>query len=627
MSYNTDFLMSAMIILMLILWQFTKQKRPNDLNNKVFLFLVVLASLDVSFEMISTYFINLKESAIISTTIFYVLQALLPFALVCYIRTLRENKIISITEMVLVGIPTMLLLSIVLTNPFTNLLFYFDPTLGYVKGSWYMIMYYGAFFHIVLGCLMTFRWRKIFGKRKIFALFEILLLAGIGVLAQSINQTILTTGFGVSLAILALFIAINNPHANTDSLTGLYDKPYLAKKVNELVLSKKTFHIITIYVYQLNYNNKGADGNNDSLLLESSDKLQKLCGEKVFRISGKRFLVLAESLKEYKDFLSSISRFFEEDLQESKNQGSVPTVIAGILNAERLLDDATMLDYATYLEGLSPHIEMVEIIQSDDKTLQNFYYNQKVERYLDEAIEKDLFLVYYQPVFSLVDNEYISLEALSRLYHPELGWIAPDLFIELAEKNHTITKITDLQFHRVCKFVKENEVLMQHIKTVKMNLSPIDLMQKDCCEHFVDIIDSYNLSHSYFQFEITETVATEYNASLNDAIAKFVRAGIGLCLDDFGSGYANFNTVTQLPFSIIKLDSSLLFNICKDDRSSSFYQSIVSVFHSMGYRVVSEGVETEEEKNLLEKWGVDMIQGYYFSKPLPKDEIVKLIIG
>ena len=237
MSYNTDFLMSAMIILMLILWQFTKQKRPNDLNNKAFLILVVLASLDVSFEMISTYFINLKESAIISTTIFYVLQALLPFVLVCYIRTLRENKIISITEMVLVGIPTMLLLSIVLTNPFTNLLFYFDPTLGYVKGSWYMIMYYGAFFHIVLGCLMTFRWRKIFGKRKIFALFEILLLAGIGVLAQSINQTILTTGFGVSLAILALFIAINNPKANTDSLTGLYDKPYLSKKVNELVLS------------------------------------------------------------------------------------------------------------------------------------------------------------------------------------------------------------------------------------------------------------------------------------------------------------------------------------------------------------------------------------------------------
>ena len=612
---------------MLILWQFYSRKKPDDYNNKAFSVLVIITLMNALFEMLSICFVSAEINAIISLTTFYVFQVLLSFAIVCYIRTLRENKIISISETLLLGIPTMILLAIVLTNPFTWLLFYFNPSSGYVKGPWYMIMYYGAFFHIVLGCLMTFRWRKIFGKRKIFALFEILLLAGIGVLVQSINQTILTTGFGVSLAILALFIAINNPHANTDSLTGLYDKPYLAKKVNELVLSKKTFHIITIYVYQLNYNNKGVAGNNDSLLLESSDKLQKLCGEKVFRISGKRFLVLAESLKEYKDFLSSISRFFEEDLQESKNQGSIPAVITGILNAERLLDDATMLDYAAYLEGLSPHIEMVEIIQGDDKTLHNFYYKQKVEQYLDEAIEKDLFEVYYQPVFSLVDNHYISLEALSRLYHPELGWIASDLFIELAEENHTITKITDLQFHRVCKFVKENEVLMQHIKTVKMNLSPIDLMQKDCCEHFVDIIDSYNLSHSYFQFEITETVATEYNVSLNDAIAGFVRAGIGLCLDDFGSGYANFNTVTKLPFSIIKLDRSLLFNICKDDRTSSFYQSIVSVFHNMGYRVVSEGVETEEEKNLLEKWGVDMIQGYYFSKPLPKDEIVKLIIG
>ena len=612
---------------MLILWQFYSRKKPDDYNNKAFSVLVIITLMNALFEMLSICFVSAKINAIISLTTFYVFQVLLSFAIVCYIRTLRENKIISISETLLLGIPTMILLAIVLTNPFTWLLFYFNPSLGYVKGPWYMIMYYGAFFHIVLGCLMTFRWRKIFGKRKIFALFEFLILSGLGILVQSVNQSLRTATFGISLGILDLFIAINNPHANTDSLTGLYDKPYLAKKVNELVLSKKTFHIITIYVYQLNYNNKGVAGNNDSLLLESSDKLQKLCGEKVFRISGKRFLVLAESLKEYKDFLSSISRFFEEDLQESKNQGSVPTVIAGILNAERLLDDATMLDYAAYLEGLSPHIEMVEIIQGDDKTLHNFYYKQKVEQYLDEAIEKDLFEVYYQPVFSLVDNHYISLEALSRLYHPELEWIASDLFIELAEENHTITKITDLQFHRVCKFVKENEVLMQHIKTVKMNLSPIDLMQKDCCEHFVDIIDSYNLSHSYFQFEITETVATEYNASLNDAIAGFVRAGIGLCLDDFGSGYANFNTVTQLPFSIIKLDRSLLFNICKDDRTSSFYQSIVSVFHNMGYRVVSEGVETEEEKNLLEKWGVDMIQGYYFSKPLPKDEIVKLIIG
>ena len=133
------------------------------------------------------------------------------------------------------------------------------------------------------------------------------------------------------------------------------------------------------------------------------------------------------------------------------------------------------------------------------------------------------------------------------------------------------------------------------------------------------------MPHSLFQFEVTETVATEYSKRLSLIAEQFRSAGIGLCLDDFGSGYANLNTVTQLPFSVIKLDRSLLFGICSDGRSASFYHSIVSTFQSMGYYVVAEGVETEAEVSLLRQWGVDMIQGYYFAKPLPPRELTDLL--
>lgn len=104
-------------------------------------------------------------------------------------------------------------------------------------------------------------------------------------------------------------------------------------------------------------------------------------------------------------------------------------------------------------------------------------------------------------------------------------------------------------------------------------------------------------------------------------------AGIGLCLDDFGSGYANLNTVMQLPFSVIKLDRSLLFHICTDKNAALFYQSIVSAFCRLGYRIVAEGVETQEEMELLRSWNVDMIQGYYFSRPLPPDDLLRLLTG
>ena len=233
--------------------------------------------------------------------------------------------------------------------------------------------------------------------------------------------------------------------------------------------------------------------------------------------------------------------------------------------------------------------------------MNGFLYNKRVEQYLHKAITEDLFEIYYQPVYSTRKKCFITLEALSRLQHPELGWIAPDVFIQIAEKNHMIEQITDLQFSRVCRFLGENRYLMRHLLNVKVNLS------------------------SLIQFEITETVATECNAGLRRVAEEFTDAGIGLCLDDFGSGYANLNTVMRLPFSVIKVDRSLLFDICRDEKRAIFYESVVETFHKMNYHIVSEGVETQEEMEQISSWGVEMIQGYYFSKPLPEKELLELL--
>ena len=107
---------------------------------------------------------------------------------------------------------------------------------------------------------------------------------------------------------------------------------------------------------------------------------------------------------------------------------------------------------------------------------------------------------------------------------------------------------------------------MSRLLNVKVNLSSLDLMRNDCSSHFIRMIDEYEIRHEWIQFEITETVATEYSASLGMVVDGLTAAGIRLCLDDFGSGYANLNTVMRLPFSTIKLDRSLLFDICNDEK-------------------------------------------------------------
>ena len=633
MMYNADFLIAAVVILLLVLRNFLDQKRAEDLNSRVFLFFVVIGILDVIAELVSNYYITSGDgdfglAAVVTTTIFYLFQALLPYALLCYIMTLHDNKLISVKKMLLAGLATILLASIVLTNPFTEKLFYFDVSAGYVEGPWYRLMYYSALFHLAVILILVISWRKEFGSQKTKVILDILILCGCGVVIQLLHYPLLMTGFGMSLGILALFLTINNPNANRDSLTGVYNHLYLTRRSDELIAAGKSFHIITIYLYQLKHINKvaGVEGG-DYILQLTAKKLEELCGSRVFRITGKRFLVLTMSLQEYEYYITQIKKMFETDMQldADSSKPATPVILSGIVHGQKLGTSGLMLEYAEYLESLSMQNGMIEVIQDDQQTMDGFLYNKKVEQYLHTAIAQDPFEVYYQPVYSTEKNDFVTLEALSRLHHPELGWIAPDVFIQIAEKNHMIEQITDLQFKRICMFINEHRDLMKKLFNIKVNLSSLDLMRSDCSSHFIRMMDDMDIQHDWIQFEITETVATEYNAGLGMVVDGFMAAGVRLCLDDFGSGYANLNTVMRLPFSAIKIDRTLLFDICNDKKRAMFYQSIIETFHRMGYSIVSEGVETEEEMSLLSSWGVDMIQGYYFSRPLPVEELLKLL--
>lgn len=631
MSYNTDFLIAAMIIQLIVLCHFSAQKRPDDLNNQLFLILSVLVSLDIAFEVLSTCYINFEHAgtrlgAMFTTTVFYLFQALLPFVLICYVRSLRANKILSPSEMLASSIPTLVLVCIIFGNPKTGLLFSFDSSINYIRGPWYMLMYFSALCHLLTALILTCLWRKILGLSKVLVLIEILILLASGVIVQAFCHQLLMTGFGLSLGILALFITINNPHANTDNLTGLYDKPYLLRKFREMLSSRRIFHVITVNLYQIDHINKvtGVDGG-DRLLLSVARQLHRLCGDKVFRISGKRFLIFTFSQEQFELYLDELENLFHPDTAPSETSVSSPVIISEIFHAERFEDGGSILDYAQYLESLAPNTGFYETVRDTDKTMERFLYLKKVEQYLHTAITNDLFEVYYQPVYSLKEKRYITLEALSRLYHPELGWVPPDLFIQIAEKNNLVDKITILQFRRICRFIQEHPLLTDRLCNIKMNLSPLDLIQRNSSSRLIRLMDEYGVKHSFIQFEITETVATEYNSALNKAVDDFTDSGIGLCLDDFGSGYANLNTVMQLPFSAIKLDRSLLSKVCEDPRSANFYHSIVSSFQNMGFHVISEGVETDAEVKLLSDYGVDMIQGFYFSKPLPPEKLLDLL--
>ena len=188
-----------------------------------------------------------------------------------------------------------------------------------------------------------------------------------------------------------------------------------------------------------------------------------------------------------------------------------------------------------------------------------------------------------------------------------------------------IARFDQLQLRRACRFLRAHPEIVEEIDTVKFNLSPVELMMRGHAQNLIAIIREYGLPLELFQFEITETVASEDSDSMTEAVQSFVRAGIGLCLDDFGSGFANLNMVLKQPFTTIKLDRSLLTGICENEKVAAFYENIVAMFQNMGYAVVAEGIEREEELALVKRWGVDLVQGYYFSRPLSQEELIEKV--
>lgn len=630
MKYNIDFLIAGLIFLCLILYHFKNEKQLDSQNNKLFSYFILIGLADIFFDIVCTTLISLDSpsvtsSAVFCLTILYLLQVTIPYSLLQYTRSLRPGAKTKLWSAW--AIPIVLMWLMVLLNVNTGWFFFFDHEGIYHRGTLYLLMYYFALLYIFVIVVESLYYYKLLGKVRFRVIWEFLIIGITCTVLQAYSDDILLVGFGISLGITILFLTINNPYEYTDTLTRLFNGQYFKDWIDKEFRKDNPFHLLSIDLRSIKQINK-VWGNTfgDRFLAQVGEELTAICSTPyLFRVSGKRFILIASSLSEYEKLRSNIQTLFCSKFDIHGTQIVPSVVICGILDAHKLKHSDTLLGYVEYLSTLAPTVDNYVLIQGDEETMNGFSYNQEIERYLQTAIEEDLFELHFHPIYSVSKQRFVSVEALSRLTHPKLGTVSPGVFIDIAEKNGAIFDIDMQQFRKLCQFVKEHEILMEQIHSVKFNMYPAELLAEGYSQKIIETIQEFDLDYSFFQFEITESIATEYSSNLLKSLEDFSKVGIEICLDDFGSGYANLDTVLKLPFTTIKLDRSLLHSIDVDQQSRSFYQSIVKIFSDMGYQVIAEGVETEHEMNLVTNWGVDLIQGFYFSKPLKGSDLLELI--
>ena len=261
-----------------------------------------------------------------------------------------------------------------------------------------------------------------------------------------------------------------------------------------------------------------------------------------------------------------------------------------------------------------------------DKSMRIAYVDKaKLASELEDALINNEFKVYFQPVVNPVTGKLASAEALVRWQHPDKGFISPALFVPALEKNGYISKLDMYVFKHVRQFLEERYEQGLPIVPVSTNLSWMDFYDEDMMNWIVNDMCEYTKPKWLVRFEITETSYTAIEANRNKILEKLREYGATILMDDFGSGYSSFGLLQDYNFDILKIDMQFTRQVETNPKTRIILHSIIEMAHSLGIKVIAEGAETDAQVDFLKENHCDYIQGYYYSKPVPMEEFVKML--
>lgn len=270
---------------------------------------------------------------------------------------------------------------------------------------------------------------------------------------------------------------------------------------------------------------------------------------------------------------------------------------------------------------------VTDICIYDDKMAEKEVFDAKLLQNFEDAIKQKQFKVNYQPKFNIKGDTPVlcSAEALVSWMHPELGRVRPDLFIPLFEENGLVTKLDRYVWEEAARQISLWKKELGITIPVSVNVSRVDLAAPDMTDFITKIVRDNGLSPSEYMLEITESAYTSDSKHIIEVVGNLRSLGHKVEMDDFGSGYSSLNMLTSMPIDVLKMDKAFIRNIQHGNKEMKLVELVLDIAKNLGVPVVAEGVETEEEYKMLKEAGCDIIQGYYFSKPLSPTDFSRFV--
>lgn len=421
--------------------------------------------------------------------------------------------------------------------------------------------------------------------------------------------------------------------ANYDFLTGLPNYRLFKKRITD-TLKKGQDKLAAVLFIDLDrfkmVNDTFGHATGDLLLKHVSQTLLHCIStqDMASRFGGDEFAILLTNMKSYDDAIvvaQSILHHLEQPFIIKGYEIKISASIGIAFYPDDGVDAGTLLKYsdrAMYRVKNTEKNNFAVYAQNKDNYKEG---NLILENDIRKGLERNEFIVYYQPKINLQTKTISGVEALVRWIHPTKGFISPGEFIPLAEETELIIAIGDFVLREAAKQC----VLWQQTKGVtipiSVNLSVRQFFQQTLIQNIENILQETSLDPTLLELEITESMSMDIERSL-EILLNLKKLGIQISVDDFGTGYSSLNYLRQLPIDRVKIDKSFIDEMTVNENSGAIVTSIITMSHNLKLLVIAEGVETEEQVTYLHQHHCDEIQGYYFSKPLPTHEFEKRFI-
>jgi len=413
--------------------------------------------------------------------------------------------------------------------------------------------------------------------------------------------------------------------ANSDTLTGLPNRAVFSADLSRFV-EREAKHALLVFDLDnfKKINDSLGHALGDSLLIKLAERLEHMAKqhERLYRLGGDEFAILLENTNDIhtittlaKELLKLINRPFFINQHELAVTSSIGIVLypEDGKDPEALLRNADTAMYHAKNEGANRYLFF------NDSMNKQAVKRLQLENLIRHGLKEDYFTVYYQPKMDILSGQLVGMEALVRFITPKRGLISPAAFIPVSEETGQIVEIGEVVLRKACRDVKRWIDQGLFHGRVAVNLSVKQFMLPYLCEQIDDVLQETELPSYHLELEITEGTVMQSPKIAIETMKKLRARGIHLAMDDFGTGYSSLAYLKQFPLNTLKIDKAFIDDM-NTARGRNMVDTIVTIAHNLSLTVVAEGVEYEEQLQQLKQLRCEIIQGYFYSKPLSAED-------